>query len=72
MVVAPERTSSLGVESNDVVGRDGQVHDAIDDQRRRLELLQRIRLKDPAQPKIAGVRAVDLVERAVALAEVGS
>ena len=71
-MVDPEGAARLGVERHDVVGRLREVHNAVDDQRRRLEFLQRLGLEDPLQLKILDVCGVDLFEGAVALAGVAA
>ena len=47
VLVEPEDAAGAGIEGDHVVGRLGQIHDAVDHQRRGLELLQALGLEDP-------------------------
>ena len=64
----PEHATGRGVERDDVVGR-WTVHDAIDHQRRGLELLERARLEDPLQLEVLHVVRRNLRQGTVALTE---
>ncbi len=72
VVIDPEHAAGLRIERHDVVGRLRQVHDAVDDERRGFERLQRLRLKHPLQLEVLRVGGRDLLQRAVALAHVGA
>ncbi len=67
--IRPEHTSRRRIYRDDVVGWLDGVHDAVDDQRRRLELLQRARLEHPLQLEALDVLSRDLRERTVPLPE---
>ncbi len=64
---APERPPRAPVESNHRAGRLRDVHDAIDDDRRRLERAAASRLKDPDGTKGRDVVPRDRVQRRVAV-----
>ena len=51
VLIPPEHAARPGVERGNIVVRLGQVHDAVDDQRRGLELVGRAGLKNPFQFK---------------------
>ena len=72
IVINPEHASGFGVERDGVVGRLREIHDAVDDERRGLECLQRLRLKHPFQLEVLHVGGRNLLQRAVALAHVGA
>ena len=79
-VVAPQLRSRLGVKRPDPAVPAGHVHDAVDDERRRLERVgrgtrvhaHRAALEHPCGLQILDIRGVDLVEQAVALPVVGA
>ena len=56
----PDFGAGLGVERVDVAVRGGDVHHAVDDDRRRLERFLDLRLEDPGRMQAADVAAVDL------------
>ena len=66
--VGPEDASGRRIERHEIVRRLDRVHDAVHHQRRRLELLERLRLEDPSELEILHVGGRDLGQRAVALA----
>ena len=68
----PEDPAGHGIERHHIVGRLDGVENAVDHQRRRLELLERPRLPHPLQLEILDVGRSDLRERAIALAADGS
>src|SRR5262249_51649499 len=68
MEIRPDRLASGGVEGDHVVGALNGVHDAVDDQRGDLVLIERARLEYPLERQILGVIGRDLLELAVALA----
>ena len=72
-VVFPKLLAGLGVERDHVAPRRAGVHDAIDDERRRLEAARRARLDVvvPSEAELADVAGVDLRQRAVALLVIG-
>jgi hypothetical protein len=61
VLVVPILLAGLGIERIDVVERRGDVHHAVDDDRRRLERLLHLGLEDPGGMKLADVRSVDLL-----------
>ena len=67
VVVSPERPPGHGVECDDVARRLGDDHEAVDDDRRRLDAGEGVELVDPLHPQLRHIRPVDLVERAVSL-----
>ncbi len=67
----PEHAPGRRIERDDVVRCLHGVENPVDDERRRLELLERARLPDPLQLEPGDVVARDLVEQAVALVVVG-
>ncbi len=79
-VVAPQLRSGLGVKRPHPAIPAGHVHDAVDDERRRLERIgrgtrvhsHRAALEHPRGLQILDVRGVDLIEQAVALPVVGA
>jgi hypothetical protein len=56
----PNLRSGLGVERVNVAERRGDVHDAVDDDRRRLERLFDLGGEDPGRMQMRDVAAVDL------------
>jgi hypothetical protein len=67
MVIGPEHAARRGIERNDVVRRLHRIENAVDHERRRLELLERARLPYPLQLELGDGLRVDLIEPAVAL-----
>ena len=61
MLVVPIFLAGLGVERVDVVERRGDVHHAVDHDRRRLHRLLHLGLEDPGGMKLADIRRVDLL-----------
>ena len=59
-LVMPNLRSGLGVERVNVAERRGDVHDAVDDDRRRLERLFDLGGEDPGRMQMRDVAAVDL------------
>ena len=72
IVIHPKHASGFRVERDGVVGRLREIHDAVDDERRGLECLQRLRLKHPFQLEVLYVGGRNLLQRAVTLAHVGA
>ena len=70
--VDPKNAAGGGVQRHDIVGRLHRVHHAIHHQRRSFEFFERARLKNPFLLQVLDVAGRDLVERAVALAEIAS
>src|SRR5262245_41350120 len=69
MRVGPEHASGHCIERDDVVGRLHCVEQAVDDQRRCIELLQRSRLTYPLKLKTLQLCSSDLRQRAESLIE---
>ena len=67
-MVGPEGAPRFWIERQNVVGRLRDVHDSVDNQRRRLKLLQRLRLKYPFHFQFLDVRRADLFKLTIALA----
>ena len=63
----PQLLAGLGIHGVDDAPRGRRIHDAIDDERRRLETAIGGRFKRPRQPELGGVGVGDLIERAEAL-----
>ena len=70
VAIGPERTAGRRVERDDVVQALGDVHDAVDDQRRGLPVAGDRRLVDPLELQVLDVGRRDLSQRAVARAGV--
>ncbi len=70
VAVDPEHTSRLGVKRQDVIRALRDVHDPVDDNRRRLPGAGHLVLEHPLLLEILDVRRVDLAERGEALARV--
>src|SRR5690348_13467199 len=70
ILVDPEHAAGSGIERHDVVWRLHHIHDAVDDERRRLHALRRLRLEDPFQFQVSGIGRRDLIEQAVAPASI--
>ena len=68
VLVAPVGPSGCRVDRDDSTGRFGDVHHAVDDERRCLGPVERPELVDPLNLEVGGVPTVNLVEAAVALA----
>ena len=66
VLVVPVLLAGLGVERVDVIEGRGDVHDAVDDDRSRLQRLLHLRLEDPSRMQLADVRRVDLLAGEVA------
>ena len=66
--IGPEHAPGRGIERHEIVRRLDGVHDAVHHQRRRLELLERLRLEHPSELEILHVGGRDLGQRAVPLA----
>ena len=66
VAIDPERAAGRGVERDDVVLTLGDVHDAVNDQRRGLPVAGDRRLVDPLELQILDVGRRDLGQRAVA------
>ena len=66
MLVVPVLLAGLGVERIDVIERGRHVHDAVDDDRRRLQRLLHFRLENPGRMQLADIRGVDLLAGEVA------
>jgi hypothetical protein len=67
VMVGPEHAARRRVQRDDVVRRLHGIENAVDDERRCLELLERARLPDPLQLELADRPRIDLIEPAVAL-----
>ena len=65
MLVVPVLLAGLGVQRIDMVERGRDVHDAVDDDRRRLQRLLHFRLEDPGGVKLADIGGVDLLAREI-------
>ena len=65
MLVDPKHAAGPGVQSEDVVGRLGDVHHAVDDQRGGFELFKRAGLEDPVHLELLDILRRDAVERTV-------
>ena len=63
VLVVPELFAGLGVEGIDVIERRGDVHHAVDDDRRRLQRLFHFSLENPCGTKLADIGLVDLFFR---------
>src|SRR5262249_9701731 len=72
VLISPEDPAGRGIERHGRVGRLGEIHHAVDDERRRLEALERLRLKYPLELETGRVARLDLAQRAVPLARVAS
>ena len=70
--VGPDRPSRLHVERDDVAWRIGDVHDAVKDQGRGLEVMPSLHLIHPHGAQLLDVGPIDLVERREALGIVGA
>ena len=70
VVIHPEHAAGPGVERDDVVGSLRDVHDAVHDERRRREALERLRLEDPLLLEILDVRRRHLAQLGVTLAHI--
>jgi len=68
--ILPKRPPGAGVERGDVARRLGDVHDAVNHERRGLELVAAVDLIDPQRPQTGGILGRDLVERGVTMPEV--
>ena len=66
VLVVPIFLARLGVDRIDVVERRGDVHHAVDDDRRRLHRFLHFGLEDPGGVKLADVGCVDLLAREIA------
>ena len=60
MGIRPELPAGAGVEREHMIEGDRHVHDAVDDDGRRLEALAHVELEDPGRPQIADIVAIDL------------
>ena len=65
VLVVPILLARLGVERVDVVERRRDIHDAVDDDRRRLHGFLHFRLEDPGGVELANVGRVDLLAREI-------
>ena len=70
IAIDPERSTGRGVERDDVVQTLGDVHRAVDDQRRGLPVAGDRRLVHPLELQILDVGWCDLIQRAVARARI--
>ena len=61
VLVVPIFLARLGVERIDMVERRRDIHDPVDDDRRRLLGLLHLRLEDPGGVKLADIRRIDLL-----------
>ena len=68
----PEHAAGGGVERDDVIRCLDGIHDAVDNQRRGFELLERACLEDPLQFQIRDVGGRDLIQLGVAIAGHGA
>ena len=69
VLVAPDLPSRARVDGPEIVGR-REVHDAVDENRRGLDLLRKVRLERPGEAERVHVVARDLRQRAVAPARI--
>ena len=72
VVVRPKDAARGGIQSEDVILRTREVHDAIHHQRRGFELLRRAALKEPLGFQFFHIAGVDLIEAAVTPAVVAA
>ena len=72
VAIEPEHATGLRIERDDVVGPLREVHDPVNDQRRRLPWTEHLVLHHPFQLEVLRVRRIDLPEQAVALARVAA
>ena len=68
--VVPERTPGARIERSGVTGRLGDIHNAVDHERRCLKLVQVVNLVHPNRFQVRDVLGVDLVQRRIAIAPV--
>jgi hypothetical protein len=72
VLVDPEYPAGLCVERHDVVRSLGQIHDAVNHQRRRLPRTEDLGLQNPLHLEVLDVGRIDLLQQAVALTGVGA
>lgn len=70
--VGPEDASGSGIDGDDIAGRLGGIHYAVDDERGGFKFLQRALLEDPLEFEVFHVGRSYLFERGVALALVAA